>query len=172
MYAKNMLAVLADVERALPQLLNNEAPWQSLDVDYEPPRVERLWRDVAGYRVYLHRIHPVPEGTQPLFHPHPWPSAIRILEGTYEMPVGYGTGEQPPPVAATLVLPAGTMYEMVERDAWHSVRPIEGPVLSLMVTGAPWDRWSPKPNGDLGPLSDAERDALLTAFREHYRDRR
>lgn len=160
--------VLADIERALPQLLEDEEAWQSLDVDYEPPRVERLYRDFAGIRVYLHRIHPCARNGA-LFHPHPWPSAVRIIAGAYEMQVGYGSGDAPPPIAATMLLPAGATYEMVERDGWHSVRPIDGPVLSLMVTRKPWDRWSPKPTGELKPLTDEARRELFAAFRRHYR---
>lgn len=166
-----MRTIIAEIERVLPQLLANGSEWQSLDVDYEPPRVERLWRDFSGFRVYLHRIHPC-AWNGALFHPHPWPSVVKILEGSYEMDVGYGPGDAPPPIAATLLLPAGATYEMRERDGWHSVCPIDRPALSLMVTGKPWDRWSPKPAGELKPLSDEERRYLLAAFRRHYPQQR
>ncbi len=162
-----MLDVLAAIERELPQLLADEGAWQSLDVDYEPPRVERLYRDIDGYRVYLHRIHPCEPGAA-LFHPHPWPSAVKIAAGSYEMAVGYGAGEVAPLIAATLVLPAGATYEMVEADGWHWVRPLGGPALSLMVTGKPWERWSPKPPRELRPLSDEAKRDLLAEFRKRY----
>lgn len=67
-------------------------------------------------------------------------------------------------MAATLVVSAGTTYEMVERDGWHSVRPIDAPVLSLMVAGKPWERWSHKPTGTLHPLSEDARAVLLAEF--------
>jgi hypothetical protein len=53
-----MLEVLAQLERALPTMLQDENIWQSLYVDYHPPTVERLWTSWSDCRVYLHRIHP------------------------------------------------------------------------------------------------------------------
>ena len=97
-----MLDVLIEVEQALPQLLQDESGWQSVLVDYHPPTVERLWTTWQGFRVYLHRIHPC-EREQALFHPHPWPSAMRVLEGDYEMAVGFGAGMEAPPVAALMI---------------------------------------------------------------------
>lgn len=54
----NMLKALAEVEAVLPSLLSDEAGWKDVDVDYHPPRVERLWKDWQDYRIYLHRLHP------------------------------------------------------------------------------------------------------------------
>lgn len=167
-----MLAELARVEEQLPTLLTDEDGWNALDVDYEPPRVERLWHDTASCRVSLHRIHPIPVGGVALFHPHPWPSAMRVVSGTYTMDVGYGVGRgqngQPPDIAATITLPAGATYEMIIHDSWHSVAPIGGPALSVMITGKPWNRWSPKPSVDLRPLAPETRAELLAAFRAVY----
>lgn len=133
--------------------------WSTLDVDYEPPRVERLWKPLPNEdaRIYLHRIHPCEKA---LFHPHPWPSAVMILSGRYEMGVGFGSGEQEPPVAARTILAAGSCYEMDHPDGWHWVRPIGGPSLSVMITGLPWKRWSPSPEKKLNPLPPNERFLL------------
>src|SRR5262249_46599352 len=87
-----MLEILAAVEKDLPRMLLDEAAWAGLFIDYPPPTVERLWRPWRDYRVSLHRIFPCATG-EALFHPHPWPSAMRILAGEYEMAVGYGKGE-------------------------------------------------------------------------------
>ena len=38
-----MLELLAEVEAQLPALLSDAAGWRSLDIDYHPPRVERLY---------------------------------------------------------------------------------------------------------------------------------
>ena len=122
------------------------------------------WR---GYRVSLHRIHPCAAG-EALFHPHPWPSAMHLLTGEYEMAVGYGTGETPPPVAALIVARGDFRYEMTDRDAWHYVRPLGGPTLSVMVTGQPWDRPAPRSSNPLAPLTDAQRAELFDLFRKHY----
>lgn len=94
-----MLDVLAQLEQDLPEMLKDESIWRSLYVDYHPPTVERLWTPWREYRAFLHRIHPC-DRQQALFHPHPWPSAMRVLEGAYEMAVGFGAGMAEPPVAA------------------------------------------------------------------------
>src|SRR5208337_718613 len=163
----SMLDVLRRIEEDLPRLLREEA-WTSLDVEYEPPRVERLWRQLGDVRVNLHRIHPCPTA---LYHPHPWPSAVKILSGVYEMGVGYGVGSATPPTAVTLRLGAGQSYEMIEPNGWHYVRPIGGPSLSLMVTGRPWDLHhlgEKRPHGTLHPLSEAAASELLGVFRALY----
>lgn len=159
-----MLEELERAERELPALISSSR-WSSLDVDYEPPRVERLWTQLDGLRVYLHRIHPCDSA---LFHPHPWPSAVKVVSGRYEMAVGHGPAESPPPAAAKLVLAAGSSYEMTDPDGWHYVRPIGGPSLSVMVTGAPWKRWSPGKGRDLRPLSATDAGRLLDDFRKLY----
>jgi hypothetical protein len=162
-----MLNLLHEAEKELPRLLY-DGGWQSLKVDYHPPFVDRLWRDWRGCRLTLHRIHPcAPE--EALFHPHPWPSAMRIHEGTYEMGVGWGRGQETPPVAARIVASGAMEYEMTDPDAWHYVRPIGGPAMTVMLSGAPWTRWSPRGEKPLSPLAPAEIEELLVWFRRVYR---
>jgi len=161
-----LLTALHEIESKLPALLTTPAVWSTLDVNYEPPHVERLWLQYdEEYRVYLHRIHPC---TEALYHPHPWPSAIHIISGVYEMGVGYGVGNSEPPTATTLVLREGAEYEMIDRDGWHNVRPLST-VYSVMVTGKPWNRWSPSPTMKLGPLTPQVRNDLLAEFRFFFR---
>ena len=159
-----MLDVLFQVEQALPQLLCDESAWQSLLVDYHPPSVERLWTSWQGYRVYLHRIHPCEHG-EALFHPHPWPSAMRVLDGEYEMAIGFGAGTKTPPVAALLIARGDFRYEMTHPDSWHYVRPLGRPTLSLMVTGKPWERESPRSDKPLRRLEGSQVAKLLRRFR-------
>jgi hypothetical protein len=162
-----VLEVLESAERELPRLLEDSATWSSLFVDYHPPTVERLWCRWGEYRLFMHRIHPCGPG-EALFHPHPWPSAMHILAGRYEMAVGYGKGEQPPPVAALMIAAGDFRYEMTDPDAWHYVRPLGAPSLSVMLTGQPWDRPSPRSSKPLRPLTDEEKAELLDVFRRHY----
>jgi hypothetical protein len=160
-----MLDTLFAAEAALPALLA-EPGWQGLHVDYHPPRVDRVWRAWgAGHRIYLHRIHPCAPG-EALFHPHPWPSAMRVVDGRYEMAIGYGATR--PPIAARVIAGPSTAYDMTAPDAWHSVRPLDGPSLSLMVTGRPWDRASPKSEHPLPPMAAAEIAAMLECFHAIY----
>lgn len=144
-----MLDVLHRVENDLPDLLRDGVDaWQSLDIDYEPPRVQRLWRSHQwqGHepvRIYLHRIFPC---AQALYHPHPWPSAIRIITGRYEMGLAYAETLQLPNIiradreVARVVLGPGNQYEMCNPAGWHYVKPLgKEPSLSVMVTLKPWD---------------------------------
>lgn len=162
-----MLDVLASVESDLPALLLAETSWQGLLIDYHPPVVERLWRPWHDYRISLHRIRPC-SASEALFHPHPWPSAMRILEGEYEMAVGYGKGDITPPIAARMIVRGDFRYEMTDPDAWHYVRPINGPSWSVMVTGKPWSRSAPRPEKPLVELGREQRQALLAFFRSRY----
>ena len=160
-----MLEILGDFEHRLPSLLEKRDRWNGLYIDYEPPTVERLWMQDGDYRYYIHRIHPCGDA---LFHPHGWPSAIKVVSGLQKMEVGFGPGQDPPSVAMTLMMHRGTTYEMVNPNGWHSVRPIGGPTLSLMVTGKPWDRWSPKSKHRLPDLDNTKRELLFRDFQAIY----
>lgn len=163
-----MLERLAEVEVQLPALLSDPAGWRSLDIDYHPPRVQRLYRPWCGLRLSLHRIWPC-EPDAALFHPHPWPSAMKVVRGTYRMAMGYGSGTTPPPVMATMLLRAGSCYAMTDPDIWHDVRPLGGPSLSVMLTGTPWQRPAPViPSQPLRPMPAADIAGLLAEFREAF----
>lgn len=166
-----MMTLLEAAEAELPALLADASGWRSLDIDYHPPRVERLyrpWRD--GLRLNLHRIHPC-AADAPLFHPHPWPSAMRVVSGRYHMRIGYGAGTTAPPIAAELTMTPGACYAMTHPDAWHDVRPLGAPSLSVMVTGRPWRRDAPiSPGHPLRPLEASTVGELLSAFQHYYRD--
>jgi hypothetical protein len=59
-------------------------------------------------------------------------------------------------------------YEMMHPDSWHYVRPLDGPTLSVMVTGQPWDRASHKSSKPLQPLGAEQVAELLRLFRARY----
>ena len=162
-----MLDKLIEVEGLLPELLKNEGQWNGLFIDYHPPWVERLWLPWDDYRISLHHIYPCPK-ERALFHPHPWPSAMRIVRGSYEMAVGYGSGSDIPPTAVLIIATEGSAYEMTHPDAWHYVRPISEPVYTVMVTGKPWGRESPQATKALQPLSEQRRRMLFLLFKREY----
>jgi hypothetical protein len=151
----------------LPTLLRGDAKWRGVFVDYHPPFVERLWREWLDYRIFLHRIHPCAAG-EALLHPHPWPSAMRVLDGCYEMAVGYGAGTRDPRIAAKLILRAGSEYEMTDPDGCHYVRPLDKKSLSIMITGKPWAREAPTTFRKLTELSTQNRNEILELFRSVY----
>lgn len=158
-----MLDLLMRVEQGLGEMLKEDR-WNTLYIDYEVPVVERVWTQYGDNRICLHRIHPC---TTPYFHKHPWPSAMRIVEGTYKMDVGYGKGEVPPLTACTILLSPGSSYEMIEPDGWHSVNPIHGPVMSVMVIGRPLGRTASK-KFSLTSLSQEKKNEILSFFRKKY----
>ncbi|OGQ23228.1 MAG: hypothetical protein A3I05_04120 [Deltaproteobacteria bacterium RIFCSPLOWO2_02_FULL_44_10] len=164
-----MLNILHEVERLLPKLLEDSSSWNTLFIDYHPPIVERVWRQWNEYRICLHRIYSC-EKNEALFHQHPWPSAMKVLEGVYEMNVGYGKSAAPPPVAATILLPAGSEYEMIHPQGWHSVRPLEKVTMSLMVTGKPRDEGSPQSAKPLCPLPENTKEEILRFFQDCYKE--
>ena len=170
-----MLNVLHEVERRLGELLADEGAWRSKRIDYTPPVVDRLYRDWShegvNYRVYLHRIYPCEKA---FYHPHPWPSAIRVLPtpgAVYEMAVGGGDDyfAVEPLVAALIRVSGGMEYEMVERIGYHSVRIIGEPSVSVMVTGPVWDPGAPRTDSfNFRELDVDEREAILAPIRTQY----
>lgn len=180
-----MLEVLHLVESKLPGLLEDTEAWASKCIDYSPPITHRLYRDVildrTTYRVYLHRIHPCERA---FFHPHPWPSAIRVLPvvgSTYEMAVGFGPNDRhdPPPHAAvirvagpkTLSGDGGFEYSMEHPDGWHYVRVLGEPSVSVMVSGPPWERPGGAPRTatrDFRPLTEEESDVIFEHVHRCY----
>ncbi len=170
-----MLDVLWMAMQEMPTLLK-EDNWQSLDIDYHPPRVERVWRQWGPYRILLHVVHPCDSG-EALMHPHPWPSAVRILGGRYVMQMGQGD-TLPGAPAVTIELSTGSAYEMIDPHGWHSVRPFGEKVMSIMVTGPPWGqrtlvggdskhRLAPtvRPKAALKSLSPERVEEILVFFR-------
>jgi hypothetical protein len=130
--------------QALPDLLKEDiSTWKSMYITYEYPHVQRLWKTFENdARVYLHIIESIPQhkrdaGAKPFFHPHPWPSAVMLLNGAYRMGLRgqWGPSDQ----LKWMVLQEGSSYEMPHPDDMHFVDPIDYEVMSLMVTGKPYD---------------------------------
>jgi hypothetical protein len=102
---------------------------------------------------------------------------MRIVRGTYEMAIGTTRtditsfaqgGKQKLVPAATVLLLAGSAYEMVNQNGWHSVRPVTDVTLSVMVTGRPWSRQGPKSGKKLNPLAQHTVREMLGQFRKYY----
>jgi hypothetical protein len=173
-----MLEILKDAEHALTHYLEPDHEWNSLLVNYHKPHVWRLWTQMTSeYRILLHKIHLCKEG-EALLHPHPWPAAMKIFvpAGTegYETGVGWDHPEaaDAPAMPAKFMLQTQSTYEMTDYHAWHYVRPVGGPIYSLMVIGAPYDVVKQKRFGQLREhkqLTEGQRDELLTFFRAIYR---
>lgn len=149
-------------------LVSDPTGWQSLSIDYHQPRVERLYRDltpVAGrgaLRVMLHRVHPC-EPSKALWHSHPWPAAVAILDGTCEHSIGFVQGNAIH-TAARVMQCTGSSYEMTDPLAWHAVRPVDAPTHSVMICGTPWKKHTAPRPAPQRPLTADEADDLLLTF--------
>ncbi len=165
-----MMKLFEQVEALLPHLLCSPDLWSTLDIEYDTPRVERVWMQLGAIRVLLHVIHPCKEA---LMHPHPWPSVVKIVSGEYEMGVSSGpTGEGDviPDPAAIVTLKSGSYYEMSNPQGWHYVKP-SAPSMSLMITGTPWPsqgRHSPGKGQNSRGLSKKRQDEIMLIFRQIY----
>ncbi len=142
-----MLARLERALAALPQWLHDPDLWYSMDVNYHPPRVERLYRKFEDGRIFLHCIYPCGRD-EALIHPHPWPSAMLVLSGRYRTIVGAGAQRKRPVMVMESMVSATPeadyRYTMDNPAGWHSVIPEGGPVYSIMVAGPRWSRWIPE----------------------------
>jgi len=156
-----MLNILDKFEKQLPKLLKDHK-WNSLYIDYHPPVVERVWRQIGDYRFALHRIHPC---KKPLYHPHPWPTAVKIIEGSYEMGVGYG--KKKPKIASRIILTKNSTYEFIDPNTWHYVKPIKKPVMTIMVSGKPFKKSKPT-HPHLKHLSEKKKKEILDYFENIY----
>lgn len=184
-----MRVILNKIEKELPKLLELD-DWKSIDINYHPPRVARVWRQWGDYRINLHRLHPCAEGAA-LFHPHPWPSIVRIIHGGYWTKLGESNVEQRNRMFNSAGFPNNKTYErepysshhlfvgpgsiLVDDNklSWHSVAPTEI-TYSLMVTGKPWgmDHWKEglvkKPSVELKTLKPNNIESIKCMFRLHY----
>jgi len=190
-----MIEELKDIEKhVLADLLKNPSIWNTVDVNYHQPRVERLWTQVGESRLMLHVIHPCAPG-ESLYHPHPWPSAMHILKGKYEtgvahrLPPGFsqfmdvenyikikGEGEEENIYLRQIFRSEaveGTCIEMLDPAGWHFVRPIEDPCYTLMLIGKPFEKKDdqdvPKTWGKLPELEEVRKLEILRIFREIIR---
>ncbi len=135
-----MLGKLDEVLQLLPSLLDNPDNWDSLVINRRKPWTYRVFTFLPdGSRICLHRFEPC-DKHEAFLHPHPWPAAFVLVDGSYEMSLGRSetrTDKEPKDVAK-LVLTKGSRYSMTDVNAWHSVSPLET-THTIMVNGTPWD---------------------------------
>ena len=132
------IEILSSLEKEINILLDYGNVWKTLDVDYYPPRVERLYTEYNGYRIFLHTIHKTDKNC--LYHKHRWPAAFKQLKGSYEMGITYSESEIDSdeaydlPTLAKFIMKEGSYYEMTQTDCLHYVKPISDVSHSIMIT--------------------------------------
>ncbi len=169
----NMLEKLKCLEESgkLYKMIIGAIPkvWHTVDINYRPPHVERIWCRVGDDQINLHCIHPCNEGVA-FFHPHPWASAIHAIDG-YEMGIGRINERTPEPLAI-IELAAGSYYSMENPNGMHYVRPVNRPNHSVMISSPPWKWHQEKPQGKipLPHLNENRIVELMSYFENYYRD--
>jgi len=162
-----MLKKLDEAHCDLKLMLNN-CRWNGISIDFAPPKMIRLWASYNGIKACLHKIYPISADNieKPFLHPHPWPCAIKVLKGAYEMEMGHSTTLSPPLISIKFVVSADSSYEMLYKDIWHSVNPInDDPVYSIMLIGKKWDRKMLKKNTSSPRiLNELEKECLINEF--------
>lgn len=156
--------------------------WNTMDVDYHPPHVERVWKQVSpSCRIFLQRINSCDEDEE-LWQGDSWPSAVSVVSGMYEHHVGYMIGGYDVPAASKIVtlcrtvLRWGSYYEMSRPQTWHRVLPIgTSSCMTIMITGLPYDKnfvqpTLATPSERQDPLSDEARDEILDEFKRRSCD--
>lgn len=155
----------------LKQMLNKPESWDSLDINYHPPRVYRLSCTYMGLKINLHKIYPC-KTSEALMHPHPWESVMEVLPGSkYQMLVGYNEGNDPKDVNIVLnmISSTGFQYAMPHKNGWHSVSPIDGCTYTLMITNKPWNRPAPKASFELKQFENDFKLEILNYFKQNFK---
>ena len=132
------IEILKSLEPEIISMLLMPELWKSLDVDYFPPRVERLYTTIREYRIYLHVIHETE--SECLYHKHRWAGVFKQVSGEYEMGITYSQDEitseeaHNMPDLAKFRITKGSYYEMTQTDCMHYVKPVTPISYSIMVT--------------------------------------
>ena len=170
--------LLISLQPLILEALNNQDIWSSLDIDYYPPVVKRLYTQLGKYRIYLHEIYSTNEKC--LFHKHRWPAVFKQLEGEYEMGFTYCENEVSSeeasllPILGKFVMVPGSYYEMKQTDALHYVKPLTPISYSLMITEDLYDeakeiRKEREVERGLKGLSILEKQNLIYKFKNLLR---
>jgi len=135
-----MLNHLSETLAILPDIIDSLS-WNSLIINRRKPATYRVFTTLpSGLRCSLHKFD-ICDSHESFAHPHPWPGAFAILEGKYKMKVGYscnGRHDKNPVEVTTLLLGAGSCYEIIDPLTWHSVIPLET-TFTVMVNDKPWE---------------------------------
>ena len=165
----SILKKLKEIEKTvLVGMMKDPSIWKSLDINYHPPRVERLYTDYDGYRICLHKIYSCKNG-EALYHPHPWSAAFHILDGKYETGFGYSETEDEPKILSKVITIGEMYYEMTDPNTWHYVKPFQQHdfCYSIMLSGDKFENINPavkKADRELKPLSEEKSTSLLQSF--------
>ena len=165
----NLELIFDEVERFLLDegWLDNLDNWKTLDIDYHPPHVQRLYTHINSVRVCLHRILPC-DPNEALVHPHPWAASFKIYKGSYYSEVGVSDTAEAPKNMMRLHLSAGSIASMTNPNDWHFVAPIKEAAYTMMINSSPYSKEEMNPGVEAAskPLSELDKDTARLILQE------
>lgn len=133
-----MLDVLQEVENGVLAELLTDNSHREIEYYtwYGRSFMERVLYRWGDYEIHLNKLLPIPRESV-VYHFHPWPCILKILDGEYEMGLGFGPrrAKEPPISGRFFNMMPGNVYEMPHRNGWHYVWPSKGPVKTLFICG-------------------------------------
>lgn len=160
----------------LPELLHIPERWDSLLINRRKPHTYRVFTEyksenpeLDGLRVCLHKFNAC-DRHEAFEHPHPWPGAFIILDGSYQMRFGQSKDRfSKPDHMETLNLTKYSSYDIVSPLTWHAVIPLCD-TYTIMVNDKPWaadvahTEVRTTKGKDLDKMPDQELREFLTHF--------
>lgn len=134
-----MIEDLKEIESILPDLIKSDDGWNGLYITYCKPIMYRLWRQHRENRIYIHRLLPC-DTSEVYPHLHSWPCVVKIMSGVQEMAAGCINETNNYIHSTNHWLKPGDTYSMTNPDAWHCIRPVSLPSISLMVGGPAFNK--------------------------------
>jgi len=164
---ENLQNLIPTILKRVQEGLVRPDTWESLVINRRKPHTYRIFQQIGGFRVCLHRFEACEED-EAFPHPHPWPGAFLLLEGEYIHTVG-GSADlksKPEYFIREIVRPY-SMYEIINPQTWHKVQPLQT-TYTVMLNGEPWDRQHSETRTtkgkDLQSMADDELVTHLTEF--------
>jgi hypothetical protein len=165
------LQTLANYLPHLPQMLEQPLLWDSLIINKRKPHTYRVFTRIGDIRICLHHFEQCTPD-ESFIHPHSWPMAVLVLEGSYQMNLGTSDDKEtfPKTMGSSVVIQAGSRYEITDPLTWHSVTPTNNTgVWTVMVNGPnfaqPHKRVRTTQGKDLLKMTATELQVFLNTFK-------
>lgn len=128
-----MINELNKIIPKIPWLLKNKS-FDTLLIDKYPPIIYRLSLKISNNRtLFLHKLFNTGNDLA-LMHSHSWKFACKVLQGEYEMGVGFSEDRNKPPQSVfTSYIKSGDCYEMLSSNMWHYTKPTKNTKYSYSV---------------------------------------
>jgi len=166
---ENLQRLIPTILKRVQEGLDRPDTWDSLAINRRKPHTNRIFQEIEGFRVCLHRFEACEEN-EAFPHPHPWPGAFLLLEGEYIHTVGGSADlKSRPEYFIREIIRPYSIYEIINTKTWHKVQPLKE-TYTVTLNGVPWTEEerheevrTTKGKG-LQPLSDDELVTHLVEF--------